>query len=279
LREHLMGGASLPLIPFGDQEGRLSLADRDLLWAVMAYPRDERLRHELMARLKLLAIIPVEQEMLLGAGDDPEARRTAVLTTGATLAHWLQPHGGFAALSAAPALNEVLEGMFSKVWPASIAGDILCYLLQMEISGISPSVNKGIAIVVDYLRGATTAAGRLGPRSERYIRAAWEDFKPVSHFWLAYRIWQFDDESIDHRLGPEWFSPLDVESLRTFLALAELLANQVQPRPQGRRRSPINPADFWRVPSTIELPQDISFERPGLEDWALEVLRRYRRRA
>lgn len=270
---------SLPLIPFGDPEGRLSLADRDLLWAVMAYPRDERLRHELMARLKLQTIASVEREMLQEAGDDAEATRAAVLTAGATLAYWLQPHGGFTALSEAPGLNEVMESFFSRVWPASIAGDILCYMLQMEVSGITPSVNKGIAIVADYLRGATTAMRRGGPRSERYIRAAWEEFKPVAHFWLAYRVWQFDEGSVDHRFGPEWFSPLDVESLGAFLALAELLANQVRARPQGRRRSPIDPADFWRVPPAIELPGNVSFERPGLEDWAVEVLRRYRRRA
>jgi len=245
----------------------------------MAYPRSESARHELMARLKLQAVVPVEKAMLQQAGDDPEATRAAVMGAGATLAYWLRPHGGFAALSAAPSLEKVLEGMYSKVWPGSIAGDILCYMLQMEISGIAPSVNKSIALVADYLRGATTSQGHGGPQSERYIRAAWEEFKPVSHFWLAFRIWQFDEGATDHRLGPEWFSPLDVESLRAFLALAEHLADLVRPRPQGKRRSPLDPADFWRTPSMIELPKDVSFEPPGLEDWALEVLRRYRRRA
>lgn len=269
----------MPLIPFGDETGRLSMADRDLLWAIMAYPRDETSRHELMARLKLQAIAPIERELLNQAGEDPQARRNAVMSAGATLAYWLQPHGGFTSLCSAPGSEEVLEKFFTRVWPGSIAGDILCYMLQMEVSGIAPSVNKGVAIVVDYLRGATTATGRGGPCSERYIRAAWEEFKPVAHFWLAYRIWQFDEGAIDHRLGPEWFSPLDVESLRAFLALTELLAGQVQPRPQGKRRSPIDPADFWRVPPAIELPQDVSFERPGLEDWALQILRRYRRQA
>jgi hypothetical protein len=47
-------------------------------------------------------------------------------------------------------------------------------MLQMKISDISPSVNKAVAIESDYLEGATTGTGQLGPHSERYIRKSWE---------------------------------------------------------------------------------------------------------
>ena len=269
----------MPFIPFGDDAGHLSLADRDLLWATMAYPRSEVARHELMARLKLQTAALLETSALNDAGDDPKARLATVMGLGATLGTWLEPHGGLLALANARSAKEVFDDWQARIWPGSVAGDILCYMHQMEVSDIKPSVNKAVAITVEYLKDATTGEGQTGPCSERYIRSSWEEFKPVAHFWLAFRVWQFDNGGAgDQRSGPKWFSPLNVETLQSFLALAEFLAKDVSFPPQGKRKPPIDPADFWRVPQGIALPAKVSLMRPGLEPWALKILKRYRRK-
>ncbi|HLW78749.1 MAG TPA: hypothetical protein VKU44_04035, partial [Terriglobia bacterium] len=234
--------------------------------------------HELMARLKLQTAALLETSTLKDAGNDPQKRLTACLTVGATLAAWLEPHGGLLALAGARSAEDVFRDWTARIWPGSIAGDLLCYMLQMETSGISPSVNKALAIESDYLKEAKTGTGQPGPRSERYLRQSWEEFKPAAHLWLAFRAWQFNDEDTPaHQPGPRWFSPLDVETLRSFLAVAERFAKEITVRPQGRRKPPIDPADFWRVPESIALPA-VTFKRPALEPWGIELLKSYKRK-
>ncbi len=187
-------------------------------------------------------------------------------TLGGSLGETLQRFGGFSALSKAPIFEEIWERMTSQGWPGSISGDILLNLLQMRASGTSASVNKAVAIAVHYLSDAK-AAGEgepSGGKSERYVREAWANFKPVSHLWAALRMIQ---DGVTTQGG-------ELPYVDRLLVLAHFILKLA--RSLGTKGEPLlSSEEMWRLSRRYKSPFQLSnFTLPPLEAWKVEVLRR-----
>lgn len=264
----------MPDMLIGGEDGALSWGEDFLrVHAFMAHPRSEELRHQFLARMHERVAAEMEPELEAQAPvEAPPGFVGAVV--GMQLGQWLRELGGFQRLAGAPSAQDVSERFFGNVWPGSLAGDILIYLHQMSLSGIKPSINKAIAITVDFLVGATTAAGSHGKGgSERYLREQWAEFKPVAHLWAAFRATFFTN-----REGGNLPGPTEESGLPFFLAFAEWFAEVgLSIYPHGRKQPILDNSELWRVPASVKARwPPIQFESEPLPDWALEVLSRYR---
>jgi hypothetical protein len=158
-----------------------------------------------------------------------------------------------------------------SAWPGSVAGDLLIYLQQTRASGIKPSINKALALVVCSLKGATNARRKPRGRSSRYIRKQWEEFKPVAHLWAAYRAILF--ANLQGKNQPEMSTD---EGLPLFLALAEWFAEEgLSIYPHSRRQPALDSSELWRVPAALRSQWPLlEVEQAPLPEWAVEALRR-----
>jgi len=230
-----------------------------VLLGIMSFPKDEEQRRLHLAS----AHRHVMGEMEAHIRDLPEARGYSPgQLIGAYFGKVLEAIGGFRALSQAPSVSEARTQVEERVWPASIAGDILNYLIQMRAAGLGVSVNKAVALSEEYLKGATTRKGPPGGRSDRYIRQAWEDFKPVCHLWAAFRLLEESD-----------IEPADRVEARLPLSRA-LLGLALTLQPKGRREPLLRAEEMWQLPRRYKSPHaPIRFTIPPLEEWQMEVLR------
>jgi hypothetical protein len=130
-------------------------------------------------------------------------------------------------------------------------------------------VNKAIAIELDFLSRATNRAGQPGEgRSARYVRNAWQEFKPACHLWAAYRVW--DDQG-----HPESFSPYLEESINSFLSVAQVFGEMAASLQSRSRREPLlDLKELWTVSRRYTLPV-AKLTIPPLQDWKLDVVRRH----
>jgi len=253
----------MPELPVGGEAGALTVGDVFQIYTFMAHPRSEERRHEFHARVQEQLAASVQPIL---AAHLPA--NVAAATTGANLGAWLQPFGGFPRLAGAPGMPEVLERLHESTWPGSIVGDLLIYLVQMNAAGIRASISKSVAIVVDYLKGATNASGRAGSGSARYVREQWSEFKPVAHLWAAFR-------AAGNRIG-EGPESLTETGLSVHLALAEWFAQQgLGIVSVSKQTAVLDSSELWRVPAKVRLPV-IQFQAPPLPEWASGVLRLYK---
>jgi hypothetical protein len=265
----------MPDLPIGNEDGSFSAHDPLGVWACMAHPRREDFRHQFLARMyeRVVAELQPELEKDVPAECPPDLVGASL---GMVLGEWLQPLGGFQQLTRAPSASDAYERMFEGVWPGSIAGDMLIYMHQMKVSGIGPSVNKAIAVAVDYLTGATTPSGAAGRgASERYVRKQWVVYKPVAHLWAAFRAILFVTQE-----GAKLPGMMSDEGFPLFLAFSEWFAKDgLSIYPHGRRLPVLDSAELWRVPAAMmaRIPPFKATWQP-LPNWAVEVLSRYKAR-
>jgi len=239
----------------------------ETLWAVMAFPRDSAKRHSFLARFWELETATLEASLRDEPGMQP---RELSRVLGEWFGARLEDVGGFSILGNAPALPELQERLYGSIWPGQAAGDILINLLQLEVSGVGASVNKAVALTIGLLRsGVTKKSGEPGAgKSERYIRKAWEEFKPACHLWAAFGWWR--DQEFDA-------GPFEIETADQLLMVAEAflrMASALQSR--GRRETVLNAEEMWRVPRRYPLPRLKHFEVPPLTDAQLEILSSYK---
>lgn len=249
----------MPVIPTA-RVGRKMRVDPLVLMGIMCFPRDEQQRKHHLASLK--GFLAGEMEKYIRRM--PEYGSAPIGgALGDFLGRSLEPVGGFSALSEAPTYGEMERRMGGSAWPGSIAGDLLINLIQMRSSGVQGSVNKAVAIVKEFLKGAATADGSSTGKTERYIRQAWEDFKPACHLWAAWRLLERDG------------SPAEQTDAR--LAISHILLDlALTLRPKGGREPLLRAEDMWRLPRRYEHPVTVQIKIPPLEDWKLEVLRDYK---
>lgn len=249
----------------------------------MAHPSDESERQRYLARLAEHIHASVEEASRRAVSEElkvyPEGAKILVSTTAERLAGTLAGMGGFAALVGAPAYGELSDRLLSSFWPGSIVGDILTDVLQLDAHGHGGSVRKAVALAQDYLSRATTLSGEASRgASKRFVQESWSRFKPVAHFWAAYRVWFFKSLPHDDK-EPNPSSPLCpfyIESLPGFLAVAaDFLHLGSEHYAHGQRSPTLNPADVWTLPANLPLP-DAVLTFPEPEPWKLEVLEAYK---
>jgi hypothetical protein len=231
----------------------------------MAFPRDASERRRFDARWRESVVIQLEAAIKTEPAYDGLPIPGMV---GKLFGHLMEPLGGFAALQDAPALGEMLERIASRIWPGHAVGGLLLHLLQLRAAGLPASVNKAIAIELDYLTNEPTDGIPGAGKNERYLRKAWAEFKPTCHLWAAFRLWIVQGR-------PESFSPIREESIDAFLAISQAflgLASSLQST--SRRELLLDPSETWRVSRRFELPA-VNFRVPPLEDWKLDAIRRH----
>ena len=164
----------------------------------------------------------------------------------------------------APSLEERIASDVSATKRAICAGDVLSciYLMHKFESQISafrhPSLNKAIAVLEKFGRVARFGDGDSPSFSDPSIRLYWEEFKPVAHFWAAFRI----NQSYSYLIEGKSFT--DPENLQTFLSMAAELQRFGTTFCPSYTKVPVpilDAKDIWMLPSSIE-PLLLDFDRP-----------------
>lgn len=230
-----------------------------VLLGIMCFPKDEEQRRRHLASFHRYAA--GEMETFIRSLPEAEGYPVGSIL-GAHLGRALEPIGGFPLLSQAPSFSEAELQMGDRAWPGSIAGDLLNYLIQMTAAGLQASINKAVAMSEEYLKDATARKGPPGGRSVRYIKQAWEDFKPVCHLWAAFRLLEGKD------IGAADRTEAKLALSRVLLELALTI------RPKGGRGPLLLPGEMWQLPRRYQHRQlVVKFKIPPLEDWQTKVLR------
>jgi hypothetical protein len=87
----------MPDLPIGSENGLHLSQDLFRVFAFMAHPRSEELRHQFLARMH--ETVAAEVQPLLEAVFSADF---SIRLVGAQLGEWLQPLGGFPTLTASP---------------------------------------------------------------------------------------------------------------------------------------------------------------------------------
>lgn len=258
----------MPELPIGRQAAKPT--DEDLaVGAVMAFPRDGAERLRALARFHEFVIGGLYERAAKGQSEKlpPEL---AGQMLGSVYGKALEPYGGLATLLGAPSGDAMYKKAMRSLWPGSIAGDLLLYLLQMRAAGIPASVNKAIAIELVLLEEMSKEPlDWYGGKTERYVREEWERFKPACHLWAAFRT-----GIIERRKVALW-SP-GAGNLPEFLGLAEAILSAASTLQSRSRSEPLlSAAEMWRVPPDYPLPT-VTFTPRPMDDWMLTALQRFK---
>ncbi len=240
--------------------GRAKRVEPRMLWSIMCFPRDEQKRKHYLASLQGFVVGKMEEHFR----QRPEYESLPLGGfLGDYLGRSLESLGGFSVLSEAPNYEAMLDRAVQSVWPGCVAGDLLIHLIQMHAAGVQASVNKAVAIEKVFLAEAAAADGSSTGKTERYIRRAWEEFKPACHLWAAWRLLERTG-SVDEQTNGR-------------LALSHILLDlALSLRPKGRREHLLRAEDMWHLPRRYEHPVLIHFKIPPLDDWQLKALRDYK---
>jgi hypothetical protein len=145
------------------------------VFATMVHPENERWRQELLAIFGVQCLADLE--------DAGETAAVEFYTQ-----HIFNPTVGVRVLRHAPPQ----EGVFARVAKAGygggVAGDILLFMIQMQMAGYLPSVEKAVFLMKTRLAEGQTPAGKTLPASRKEILKAWVGYKSVAHFWAAFNL-------------------------------------------------------------------------------------------
>jgi hypothetical protein len=203
----------------------------------MIYPDDRKLREEFVIR----CTVDIDISLASRPNDIGFTERWL----GGILSDILTPIGGLSALSRGPALDDILKSAAGQLFPGTVAGIILWYILRLEKSGCGGSVRKAIGLIQKMCEGAPI------PQSRSEIYDNWSKYKSVSHFWSAFFVlrrqgWQF----------PPFDLPYD-ETLPFFLATVEcfrlLGEKHYSPRQSTPKQPTLKPNETWKVPIDFSL--------------------------
>jgi hypothetical protein len=221
------------------------------IYAAMAHPDNERYRHEFEAThicQRILENTNIEIE-------NPKLLLKAILNS--------------------PSFEDVVKRSAISTGKGVVAGDVLRFLAQMHYAGQQePSVRKAVYLVKDYLSDAVDSFGNKGATSEISIRKCWETYKPVAHYWAAFRACSLSP----HNDFPKLSETLFGDELNKFLAIAEFFrrfAENFKPS-RIKLQEPLLPIDdLWRIPENYKLPE-ISLDVDELPEWMVDCLKEYK---
>jgi hypothetical protein len=260
----------MPEMPIGSTASSCP-EDSLRVFSFMCHPRSEEFRNQYLARVHEQVVAGLQARIEDGKEEFPPLPSVDVnMIAGQSLGMSIAPLGGFATLARAPCAAEVVARFDAQVWPGSLAGSILLFVLQMKESGVSSSINKAVALTAHAVKGVEPFDGIPRGASPRYIRRAWVEFRPVAHLWAAH-------DAACRSVGPD--SPLDggsEQDFALFLAAAERFAELgLGIYPHGQRLPVLNDSELWRTPKAMRLPQ-VQIQILPLADWTSPVLEGYR---
>ena len=214
--------------------------------AVMAYPNDESSCNNFMAS--------IVSKTAIEAGEDVPLSFVKILLE-------------------APSFENITNDFTKKGKYGCIAGDVLLYIFRLKKIGAVPSVRKAMFILRESYKasdGIGIDKARRTPLNEISFRKYWNEFKPVAHFWAAFRVF----ETMRER-DSECPIPFDTENLSLFLAHTEFFRNFGESNMAERVHMPtLNPDETWRVPDDYPLPS-ASVDVSETDRWLKDTMKDY----
>jgi hypothetical protein len=168
----------------------LNAFDLDIGWALfkvvatMVHPENARARAEFLA-IRWAGILARTKDAFKEAGVKDAGEI-------ATLVSFRLPIGDPAAaiqlLCQASSEDKVSYQTARAFYGGYVAGRILQLMIQMQMTGYAPSVEKAVFVLEHMLAEARTLSGKKVPRSRKELYKAWRAFKSVAHFWAVFYI-------------------------------------------------------------------------------------------
>ena len=174
------------------------------LFALMAYPSNKGTRDKFIANrvAKMKEEWPELNEEHVVNGKRPEGWSTEkwqgfvkkyINQLNDELGEVFSETGGIGTLFNSSGYKAVMNDYHENCYRGALAGNILIYIKRMADSGLASgaSVNKAIFLIEETLgrkmrRELENKSKSIG---NRFIRAAWSDFKLVSPLWATYGYW------------------------------------------------------------------------------------------
>jgi hypothetical protein len=218
----------------------------DPFWvrAVTVFPKD------LAAAQSCYAVECVKAKM----ADEPEGGKHVVDT------HTLR------LLLEAPSYATLKKTVAANSKRAIVAGDILGALYLMHKFDIpEPSFNKAVYVAMQYAKTTKYGDGTPLAISEPTIRACWEEYKTVAHFWAAFRLGQA------YPFANDVLQRFDI-----YLQVAQGLfafGTAFIPKRARPQQTILSREDCWTLPAAIEAKHLVSERVP---DALLKYLKKYK---
>lgn len=160
-------------------------------------------------------------------------------------------------------LHEATEAVILE---GSIAGQIILKLIEMQESGVQPSVKKAIHLSQAFFSEAKSKAGGAVTKTTwRRFYDSWSKYKATAHLWAAVYFLAEEIVSLDAL----------AEAPLRFAALAHAILDQAKSLGNKNLKGPIiDLNEMWTMPDEIELPP-VQMRCHGLSDEQKEVLKEY----
>jgi len=234
----------------------------------MAHPRDATARDEILVTWKAKIGSYIQAHYSYPEYTDAKGRPVERL-----IAEWITRHGGLAMLARARGTETIDNEMASIEWGGLTVGRILFRVIELGCFFPDSSINKACFLVA---QEKTQNPFWRGPRSERRIREAWEQYKPAAPLWAAALVGALIQQENLPGNGPDFISSVFPQGLADFLALAELFRRVgLWLRPHGQTYPILDSTETWQIPMDLQLPEVLMTFDP-LEDWILTALKAYR---
>tara|TARA_B100000315_G_scaffold255504_1_gene299019 strand:- start:843 stop:1673 length:831 start_codon:yes stop_codon:yes gene_type:complete len=180
--------------------------------------------------------------------------------------------GGIVALLNSGGYDAVMSDYHENCYRGALAGHILTYIRRMTDSGLASeaSTNKAIFLIEEIIgrkmrRELEKECKSIG---NRFIRAAWSDFKLVSPLWAAYGNWVGWKK-------PSKCSPFLPEGFLGFISLANNFREfGIAHLPRAQKVPTLPPDETW--PRTEGLPlMNLTVNPHPLSEDELKILDDY----
>lgn len=208
--------------------------------------------------------------------------------------------------------SAIIERLRESMFGIAVAGDLLLLIRALALAGKPASVERAVQLWMRRHARQKKLSGRGVPASRAAVRAAWSRWRPVSPLCAAVRFRVLAaatvasqteprlrslakleanecltrDDSIllrkDYqRQAEDFFTAFDPAHLPATLALAESFrafgerhfSSVGRTRTARASRPTLDPAETWRVPPDLELPDRVPpLADPGLPAIAVEDL-------
>lgn len=209
--------------------------------------------------------------------------------------HCFNPTIPWRVLRDAPPQAEVLARAGKAHTRGSSAGDILMFMLQIQVGEYPPSVSKAIFLMQEMLTDGQRPAGKGLPASRKEIYKIWGAYKSVAHFWAAFNLVgtsKIDTPSIpapldeyrkDRRkwLQTSLMSGRNLPPFLRFLAMADLFRYWGIQKTPGHQHTPtplLDPMTTWHCKVPGRVPP-LAMQIPPPTDAAKNLLENYKANA
>jgi len=271
----------MPELKISESSDGLTVFPMLQVLSIMAFPNDKDMREKHLATIsaKLGDSLPeVDKEdfppelrpRTITRGKWDKFATTLKRVAGEELEEIFLQMGGRPTLCNSPEYEKIIDLYGLNTYKGSLAGLILYYIWRMDATNATSgaSVNKAKFLVNKLFREKRDPQSKNYPFNEKFINKAWSDFKPVSHLWAAFMIWEIWGRPIE-------YSPFLPLCILRFISLAEKFRKfGINYFPRGQKVPILLSEETW-FPSKDFEPIDFLFEIHPLTSQELEVLGKY----